>query len=220
MTVTNRGVVAICGLFWLVSAVLASGCGSSGVDTGNTVRASTAVGRLPNSASSQVYRVRAGSMEPTLPLGTRAVVKQGRPPAVGAIVVIHPPEGSAAEECGPKPHMVKPGGPACNTSIPQESEIELVERIVAGPGDEIYVRRGHVYRRTNGSGRFVRESDFYIRACGSSPECDFPVPINIPAGHWFLMGDNRGESDDSRYWGPVPAAWIVGTATEYRLPKF
>ena len=45
-----------------------------------------------------------------------------------------------------------------------------------------------------------------------SPECNFPTPIKIPAGHWFMMGDNRGESDDSRFWGPVPTGWIIGEA--------
>jgi len=155
-------------------------------------------------------------MEPTLPIGTRVVVKEG-PPTVGAIVVFYPPEDSELEECGPKHHILRPGGAACDAPIPKESKVEFIKRIAAGPGNEIYVRRGHVYRKANGSHEFVRERDSYIRACGGRPECDLPVPIKIPAGHWFLMGDNRGESDDSRFWGPVPTAWIVGTATDYAL---
>jgi signal peptidase I len=43
-------------------------------------------------------------------------------------------------------------------------------------------------------------------------ECNFLTPIKIPAGRWFMMGDNRGESDDSRFWGPVPTSWIIGGA--------
>ena len=57
-----------------------------------------------------------------------------------------------------------------------------------------------------------READSYTTPCGSSPECNFPTPITIPASAYFLLGDNRGESEDSRFWGPVPRAWIVGKA--------
>jgi signal peptidase I len=56
----------------------------------------------------------------------------------------------------------------------------------------------------------VREQDSYIKACGVSQECNLPTPIRIPAGHWFMMGDNRGDSDDSRFWGPIPESWMVG----------
>ncbi len=70
----------------------------------------------------------------------------------------------------------------------------------------ISIHEGHVIR--NGHA----EKDSYIRQCEGSAECSFPVPIRIPAGHWFMMGDNRGESDDSRFWGPVPTSWIIGEA--------
>jgi signal peptidase I len=33
--------------------------------------------------------------------------------------------------------------------------------------------------------------------------------VRLPAKDYFMMGDNRGSSDDSRFWGPVPQAWIV-----------
>jgi signal peptidase I len=214
MTLTVHRFSAMWLLLCLVAALLASGCGTSSVDPASDARAPSAVAGLPGSVSSFVYRVQSGSMEPTLPIGARVVVKEG-PPAVGAVVVYHPPEGFAAEECGPKPHVVKPGGAACDAPIPKVSKIKAIKRIVAGPGDEIYVQEGHAYRKADSSGKFVRESDSYIRACGGRPECDFPVPIRVPAGYWFLMGDNRGESNDSRFWGPVPTAWIVGVATDH-----
>ncbi len=50
----------------------------------------------------------------------------------------------------------------------------------------------------------------FTAPCGASQECNFPVAAQIPAGEWFLLGDDRGASDDSRNWGPVPTAWIIG----------
>jgi signal peptidase I len=163
------------------------------------------------------YRIPSGSMEPTLAIGQRVLVNRigmdfGEP-HVGEIAVFHPPEGAEQEECGPTPHVIKLGSSACSTPVPKEdSSVNFIKRVVAGPGDEIYVKEGHVFRKAAGATQFVREKDSYIRECGTSPECDFPVPIKIPAGHWFMMGDNRGESDDSRFWGPVPTGWIIGQA--------
>jgi signal peptidase I len=134
---------------------------------------------------------------------------------VGEIVVFHPPKDADNQVCGPAPHMVTPGGAACSMPEPQENQgTNFIKRIVAGPGDKLYIKDGHAYR--NGK----RESDSYIRPCEESSECNFPTPITIPAGHWFMMGDNRGESDDSRFWGPVPTSWIIGGAfATYWPPK-
>jgi signal peptidase I len=157
------------------------------------------------------YRVPSAGMEPTISEGAH-VRETAASPTVGAIVVLHPPEGAIRQACGPAPHVVvRPGGAACAEPEPVESSVKFIKRIVAGPGDEIYITDGHVYRRPNARGGFVREPDSYIKPCGQAAECNFPVPIRIPAGHWFVLGDNRGESDDSRFWGPIPAAWIVGT---------
>jgi signal peptidase I len=162
------------------------------------------------------YRIPSGSMEPTLIEGQRVLVNRiamdFSEPHVGGIYVFHPPNGAEQEQCGPTAHMVTPGGAACATALPPEASVNFIKRIVAGPGDEIYVREGHVFRKAAGTSEFVAEKDSYIKACGSSPECNFPKSIKIPRGHWFMMGDNRGDSDDSRYWGPVPTGWIIGQA--------
>jgi signal peptidase I len=156
------------------------------------------------------YRIPSGSMEPTLKVGQRVLVNRigmhlGGP-HVGEIVVFHPPRDAEQQVCGPAPHMVVPGSAACSTPEPEEGGVNFIKRIVAGPGDTLYIKEGHAYR--NGK----REHDPYINPCGGGSECNFPTPIKIPAGHWFMMGDNRGESDDSRFWGPVPTSWIIGGA--------
>jgi signal peptidase I len=162
------------------------------------------------------YRIPSGSMEPTLAVGQRVLVDRiGMhlgDPSVGEIIVFHPPKNAEQEICGPSPHMVTPGRAACAAAEPIQSNVNFIKRIVAGPGDEIFIKEGHVYRKAPGQSTFARESDSYIRPCGGGAECNFPVPIKIPAGHWFMMGDNRGQSDDSRFWGPVPTGWIIGAA--------
>ncbi len=163
------------------------------------------------------YRIPSGSMEPTLAIGQRVLVDRigmdFSEPHVGEIAVFHPPEGATSETCGSSSFHFRPDEPACDEAVPHESSVNFIKRIVAGPGDTIYISEGHVFRKPAGKTSFKRESDSYIRPCANVPECvDFTKPITIPAGHWFMMGDNRGESDDSRFWGPVPTGWIIGDA--------
>ena len=78
--------------------------------------------------------------------------------------------------------------------------------MVGLPGDTIQIVNGHVIR--NG----VREKDSTSSRAATRSSCNFGKPIKIPPGYYFMMGDNRGESDDSRYWGPVPSKWLIGIA--------
>ena len=154
------------------------------------------------------YKIPSPSMEPTLDIGQRVLANRLiSHPSVGDIVVFHPPAGAdpTSPQCGNGNEGA--GHPqACDQATPQESNQTFIKRVVAGPGDVIQILDGHVYR--NGA----RENDSYTFSCGSGPSCNFPTRIKIPAGHYFMMGDNRGESDDSRFWGPVPDNWIIGVA--------
>jgi signal peptidase I len=174
------------------------------------------------------YKIPSGSMEPTLIPGQRVLVDRighdfGNP-SVGEIVVFHPPVEAEHEVCGPDPHRVVYGQAPCSAPVTKEdTSINYIKRVVAGPGDEIEVKEGDAYVCAARAGRskcapseFIREKAPYLKdTCvgqAASPECSFPTPIKVPAGHWFMMGDNRGESDDSRFWGPIPTSWIVGDA--------
>ena len=152
------------------------------------------------------YRIPSGSMEPTLAIGQRVLVDRigmhFGDPSVGEIAVFNPPLNAQEEVCG----APRTTGAACSEPESKRSSTYFIKRIVAGPGDVISIEEGHVIR--NGK----READGYIKPCAGVSECSFPKQIRIPPGHWFMMGDNRGESDDSRFWGPVPTGWIVGAA--------
>ena len=165
------------------------------------------------------YKVPSGSMEPTLKIGQRILVNRlgvdFSGPYVGEIAVFHPPVGAERALCGPIPHTVTARGAPCDQPVGKENtSVNFIKRVVAGPGDEIYISEGHAYRKAAGTKNFVEEKDSYIAPCepGSLPECNFPKPIKVPPGDWFMMGDNRGHSDDSRFWGPVPNSWIIGGA--------
>jgi signal peptidase I len=162
------------------------------------------------------YRIPSPSMVPTLVEGQRILVNRiGNrfgDPSVGDIVVFHPPTGAEeGQACGSGP---PPEGQACDTPTDERANVNFVKRVVAGPGDRLAIQDGHVI--LNGE----RQEEDFIRECGAGSDCDFPREITVPADHYFMMGDNRGASDDSRFWGPVPREWIIGGAfATYWPPK-
>jgi signal peptidase I len=93
----------------------------------------------------------------------------------------------------------------------------LIKRIVGMPGDVISLSGGSVYI----DGKRLKEP--YVRRIDGRPEPTEPFrgtgkpwsleePFTVPAGHYFLMGDNRTVSDDSRDWGPASRREIIGEA--------
>jgi len=150
-------------------------------------------------------------MTPTLQVGqiVHVAVDSSYVPKVGEIVVFHPPAGAEADTptCG-NANQGAGHSQACSTPTAQESDQSFIKRVVAGPGDKLAVRNGKVI--LNGE----PQPEPYAAPCGTDPSlCNFPTPVTIPPGDYFLLGDNRGQSDDSRFWGPVPKAWIIGKVT-------
>jgi signal peptidase I len=159
------------------------------------------------------YRIPSGSMEPTLHINQRVLVDRigshFSSPKVGQVIVFHPPKNYDAGCADPDQGENQAGQDAaqpCGVAQTLESSQTFIKRVVGVPGDHIAIVNGHVMR--NG----VREKDSYIDPCGDDGSCNFPRPIVVPKGDYYMMGDNRGESDDSRFWGPVPKAWIIGRA--------
>jgi len=150
------------------------------------------------------YRVPSESMIPTVEIGDRVTLNRGAyddaAPEIGDIVIHHPPVGAeAGNECGAAP----PVGQMCERPTPERSDVQFIKRVVAGPGERVALRGGRIVR----DGKPARER--YVAPC-EGESCDFPLPITVPDGHYVVLGDNRGASDDSRFWGPIRLEWILG----------
>ena len=164
------------------------------------------------------YRIPSGSMEPTLAVGQRVLVNRigmdFSKPHVGRDRGLPPARRTpSSEECGPVAAHRQARRRRLRGTGPQGGERQLHQAHRRRPGRRnLRSSEGHVFRKADGTARCAREGLLHRASAERSPECNFPTPIKIPAGHWFMMGDNRGESDDSRFWGPVPTGWIIGGA--------
>jgi len=157
------------------------------------------------------FAIPSGSMIPTLEEGQRVLVNRlstrlGDDPDVGDITVFHPPRNQAC------PAHKEPGQP-CPLPGKNPADENFIKRVVAGPGDRLKIIDGDPIV----NGEPVDQSNWDLRPC-KGPGCNFPKEITIPEDHYFMMGDNRGESEDSRFWGPVPRDWIVGKAVATYWP--
>jgi signal peptidase I len=200
------------GAAMILTVVILGGCGGGSSPTttapsGQTHGASTATsGASTTSGGVRGYTATGSSMVPTISAGETVVVDPKAyataAPKVGDIVVFYPPADAALQPpvCGAR-HAA---GQVCPAPGGEKSGQLLIRRIVASPGDTIKIVDGHVIR--NGE----RESPEHIKPCRGGDGCDFPAAVRLPVDDYFMMGDNRGSSDDSRFWGPIRREWIVG----------
>jgi signal peptidase I len=152
------------------------------------------------------YRIPSSSMEPALNcakpaagclgdssdrvLACRICLDFG-PPSRGDIVVFNTPS-EAASKCGE-------GG-------------TFVKRVIGLPGETLREDdQGFIWVRRPGSIKFVRLKEPYISAQDRlSDNAHFSETWKVPPGDYFMMGDNRSESCDSRTWGAVPRDKLIG----------
>ena len=158
----------------------------------------------------EAFYIPSKSMVPTLKVQDRVLVNKFiyrfTEPERGDIVVFQSVEG------GPLPPPQNPiertidffknvfGG---RTSREAQRE-DLIKRVVGVPGDEIAVRGGKLF--VNGE----RQIEPYVNR--KFPDRSTSTRTTVPEGHYFMMGDNRANSRDSRFFGPVPKKNIEGEA--------
>jgi signal peptidase I len=164
----------------------------------------------------QPIRIPSSSMEPTLLVGDFLLLdKQSVAGDAGGLL---PPSG------------IQRGDVVVFHDPVDDPSIHLVKRVIGLPGDRLHLREGVVYL----NGKPLRESYAVHRAAEADTfRDDFPLlqtmdagvdpnwwirlrglvhggELTVPAGQYFVMGDNRNDSEDSRYWGFVPRNAIVG----------
>lgn len=88
--------------------------------------------------------------------------------------------------------------------FPGETENRFIKRIIGLPGEKIRVTDGKVY---------INDVEFQQSYLGASVITTPNVERQLQPGQYFVMGDNRSVSSDSRAWGPVPKSFLLGKIT-------
>jgi signal peptidase I len=137
----------------------------------------------------QTFYIPTSSMTPTLGVGDRIMVQKAfftwRDVREGDIVVFsHPP----LDHCA------------------GSQEGDLVKRVIALPGQMIYSSGNSIYV----NGRLLAEPYLPQYDPLGPPIASSQHPYRVPPGEFYVLGDNRTDSCDSRYWGPIKGSSIVG----------
>lgn len=164
----------------------------------------------------EIRWIPSASMNPTLVEGDRIVVERVsrffREPQRGDVIVFYPP--MVKLEATPIKVFKRLTGFFCN-------DIAFIKRIVGMPGDKIEIKKA---KDDGAFSVYINDKPLnepYIKSKYDYNDCTFEMhcgPMIVPEGEYFMMGDNRGNSQDSRYWGFLPEERIIGRATTIIWP--
>jgi signal peptidase I len=162
---------------------------------------------LPAACGNPEFEVFATSMSPTFEEGDSISFDEDTAPSNGDVIIYNPRVGSPAPRC--EDELVDDDGTVClDTPTESDDEQEFLHRVVGSPGDELEMTSGAL--TINGE---PESSDYETRTCRPDRQCSFPE-IEVPEGHYFVLGDNRPSASDSRFAGFIPSEWILGVVTD------
>lgn len=166
-----------------------------------------AVAVLVRAFVAQAYWIPSSSMVPQLNINDRVVVSRLaydlHSVHRGDIVVFKSPPGiepAPSQPSDPLARLIRDAGVALGFA---QDQTVLIKRVIGLPGDRISASGGHVY--IDGE----RLIEPYLPEGTTTSSFG---PVTVPPGHVWVMGDNRGDSLDSRVFGPIPVDHIVGRA--------
>lgn len=163
----------------------------------------------------EIRWIPSGSMKPTLIEGDRIVVERVthfyKKPERGDILVFYPPFIKPSRT--PLGILARRVGIGCN-------DVAFIKRVVGLPGEKVEIKkfpdgRSVVYINDKPLKEDYVMSDYDYIPCSDTMYCG---PMIVPEGKYFMMGDNRGNSEDSRFWGFLPEYRIVGRAVTVFWP--
>lgn len=149
----------------------------------------------------QAFKIPSGSMLPTLLIGDHLLVNKFiygiRVPFNGKVLV---------------PIKEPKSGDIIVFKFPKDRSIDYIKRVVGVPGDTIQVKNKKLYRNSKRiDDPHAHFTSTIVLPAGVSPKDNFG-PITVPEGKYFVMGDNRDNSSDSRFWGFVDKRDVLGKA--------